>query len=33
MLIINDEQLLMVGDESAKIYVAIVHIIIQILII
>lgn len=33
MLIINDEQLLMVGDESTKIYVAIIHIIIPILII
>lgn len=33
ILIINDEQLLMVGDESTKIYVAIIHIIIPILII
>ena len=33
MLIINDEQLLMVGDERTKIYVAIIHIIIPILII
>lgn len=33
ILIINDEQLLIVGDESTKIYVAIIHIIIPILII
>lgn len=33
ILIINDEQLLMIGDESAKVYVAIIHIIIPILII